>query len=205
VNPDLLLPFALATLTFAVMPGPALLYAAAQTLARGRRGGMMAALGIHLGGWVHVIAAAAGLSALFAAAPAAFWALKFLGAAYLVWMGLGMLLRRAAPPDPAAAARSERRAFRDSVLVEVLNPKTALFFVAFLPQFADPAAAWPVWAQLLALGTAVNLTFTAADLAVVYAAGSALRAAQGRGVALARRIGGATLVGLGVKLATDRP
>jgi threonine/homoserine/homoserine lactone efflux protein len=205
VNPDLLPAFALATLTFAVMPGPALLYAAAQTLARGRRGGLMAALGIHLGGWVHVLAAAAGLSALFSAAPVAFWILKIVGAAYLVWMGLDMLLRRAAPPDPAAPDRPERRAFRDSVLVEVLNPKTALFFVAFLPQFADPAAAWPVRAQLLALGAAVNLAFTAADVVVVYAAGSALRAARGRGAALARRIGGATLVGLGVKLATDRP
>jgi threonine/homoserine/homoserine lactone efflux protein len=205
VNPDLLPAFALATLTFAAMPGPAVLYTAAQTLARGRRGGLMAVLGIHIGGWAHVLAAALGLSALFAAAPVAFWTLKIVGAAYLVWMGLDMLLRRAAAADPAAAARSGRRALRDSVLVEVLNPKTALFFVAFLPQFADPAAGWPVWAQLLALGAAVNLTFTAADLVVVFAAGSALRAARGRGAALARRIGGATLVGLGVKLATDRP
>jgi threonine/homoserine/homoserine lactone efflux protein len=205
VNPDLLPAFALATVTFAAMPGPALLYAAAQTLARGRRGGLMATLGIHLGGWLHVLAAALGLSALFAAAPVAFWVLKIVGAAYLIWMGLTMLLTRATPPDPAAVARSARKALRDSVLVEVLNPKTALFFVAFLPQFADPGAGWPVWAQLLALGAVVNLTFTAADLVVVFAAGAAMQAARGRGLTLARRIGGATLVGLGVKLAAARP
>ena len=213
MNPDLMPAFALATLTFAVMPGPALLYTAAQTLARGRRAGLWAAAGIHAGGWVHVVAAAAGLSAVFRHAPELYLALKFAGAAYLLWLGATMLLARAEPDGDAAAAhagarpaRSARRAFVDSALVEVLNPKVALFFLAFLPQFVDPAAGWPVWAQFLALGALVNLAFSAADVVVVHAAaaitGAARRSAVG--VLWTRRAGGAVLCGLGARLALAR-
>ncbi len=154
---ELMLSFAVATVLFAYFPGPALLYTAAQTLARGRRAGYMAALGIHVGGYVHVGAATLGLSAVFRHVPEAYLAVKLAGAAYLVYLGLVMLLRK---PDertlPRFAAKSGRRAFAESIAVEILNPKVALFFLAFLPQFVDPAAALPVWAQFLILGMIVN-------------------------------------------------
>lgn len=203
-----------AALLFAYMPGPALIYAASQTIARGRRAGYFSALGIHLGGTVHVIAAAAGLSALFAHAPVAYLALKIAGAAYLCWLGLTMILRRGDDGEAVPSApppRTARRAFAESVAVEVLNPKTALFFVAFLPQFvvADPATGegvLPAWAQFLILGTLVNLTFSSADLVTVRLAdavvGGLRRSARARRIL--RAAGGTVLVGLGVRLALDR-
>lgn len=200
---DTLLTFLAAAAVFAFMPGPAMLYAAARTLAGGRAAGLRAALGIHAGGYVHVLAAAAGLAALFHAVPVVYAAVKLGGAAYLVWLGIG-LIRGAAGAEavvPAPAA-----AFRQSVLVEVLNPKTALFYLAFLPQFADPAAALPVWGQLMVLGTVVNLMFSAADLlAVAFAAGVSAQVAARPGLlAWVRRAGGALLVGLGLRLAAER-
>jgi threonine/homoserine/homoserine lactone efflux protein len=112
MNPDLLPAFAVAAITFAVMPGPALLYTAAQTLARGRRAGLMAALGIHLGCWFHVAAAALGLSAVFRHAPEAYAALKLAGAAYLVWIGLRLLLDRGEAAARRAGMRRPGRAAR---------------------------------------------------------------------------------------------
>lgn len=162
---DHLIPFAVATFLFAVFPGPALLYTAAQTLARGRSAGFMAALGIHLGGYVHVIAAALGLSAIFSHVPELYLAVKIAGALYLVWLGIGLIRGRLDPDAlPQVRARSARRALIESVVVELLNPKVALFYIAFLPQFVDPAAAMPLWLQFLALGVVVNLAFTAADV-----------------------------------------
>lgn len=203
---DTLLAFLAAALVFALMPGPAILYATARTLAGGRRAGLMAALGIALGGYIHVVAAAAGLSALFHAVPTVYALVKLAGAAYLVWLGFGMIRSTALSASPLVAPRSPARAFRQSILVELLNPKTALFFVAFLPQFADPAAALPVWAQLLVLGSVVNLMFGAADLAAVFAASSlATRIGRSpRAVAWMNRAGGALLMGLGLRLAADR-
>lgn len=168
----------------------------------------MAALGIHLGGYAHVIAAAAGLAVLFAAVPVLYGALKIAGAVYLVWLGLRLILTRApvAGAAPQFDARSPRRAFRESIAVEVLNPKTALFYLAFLPQFTDPAAALPVWAQLAILGTVVNVMFSTADVACVILAdrvSAALRASN-RAAAWVRRAGGAILVGLGLNVALTR-
>ncbi len=207
---EVLLAFLAATAVFAWMPGPAMLYAAAQTMARGRRAGWMAALGIHLGGYVHVVAAAAGLAVLFAAVPVLYAALKLAGAAYLVWLGLKLLLSRAPVAGPGPGLRIEplspRRAFWESVTVEVLNPKTAIFYLAFLPQFTDPAAVLPVWAQLVVLGTVVNVMFSSADVAAVLLADrvtGALRASE-RAARAVRRAGGAILVGLGVNLAASR-
>jgi threonine/homoserine/homoserine lactone efflux protein len=203
---DTLLAFAAATAVFAAFPGPALLYTAAQTLARGRRAGFMAAAGIHLGCYAHVLAAAFGLSAVFRHVPEAYAAVKLAGALYLVWLGIGMLRGRADPATPVAAPKRARRAFAESVVVELLNPKVAIFFIAFLPQFVDPAASLPIWAQFLVLGTAVNLAFTAADVATVLAASSVMArmARGGRAVRALRVGGGALLVGLGLRLAADR-
>lgn len=201
---DTLVAFVAAAAVFAFMPGPAMLYAAARTLAGGRRAGLRAALGIHAGGYVHVLAAAAGLAALFHAVPVVYAAVKLAGAAYLLWLGIA--LWRGAAEGGAALAPAPAAAFRQSVLVEVLNPKTALFYLAFLPQFADPAAALPVWGQLLVLGVVVNLMFSAADLVAVGFAASVARGVAARPglVAWVRRAGGALLVGLGLRLAADR-
>lgn len=205
---DVLAAFLLAAAVFAYMPGPAMLYATAQTIARGRRAGWMAALGIHLGGYVHVAAAALGLAALFSLVPIAYLVLKLAGAAYLIWLGLKFLFARtpvARLPDDLAAL-SPRRAFWESVTVEVLNPKTALFFVAFLPQFSDPSAAFPVWAQLLLLGTVVNLLFSSADVCCVLLADrlSSTLARSRHVERAARRVGGGILVALGLNLALSR-
>ncbi|MBS9478689.1 LysE family translocator [Ancylobacter radicis] len=194
---------------FACIPGPAMLYTAAQTLARGRVSGLMAVLGLHLGCYVHVIAAAAGLSVLFHAVPALYMAVKLAGAAYLIWLGVAMLRARAKGQEtalPAFGAKSARRAFLESVAVEVLNPKTALFFVALLPQFIDPAASLPVWGQFLILGTLVNVLFTSADLVCVLIAGALVERLRrsDRAQRLMRRAGGAVLVGLGTHLALQR-
>lgn len=202
---ELLIAFFVTTAVFAYIPGPAMLYAAAQTLARGRLAGLMATLGIHIGCYVHVFAAAAGLSVLFHAVPTLYLVVKLCGAAYLVWMGIA-LFRAGNDADgqlSPIAPKSARRAFFESITVEVLNPKTAIFFVAFLPQFVDASAAFPIWLQLIILGTIVNLMFSSADVVCVLLAGvmtSRLRASE-RAQRLMRRVGGGVLVGLGLRVA----
>ncbi|MEM9044550.1 MAG: LysE family translocator [Pseudomonadota bacterium] len=205
---ETLLAFAAATLVFAYMPGPALLYTAAQTIARGRSAGLMAALGIHVGCYLHVIAAAAGLSYLFKAVPTLYLALKIAGALYLIWLGLNLIFKRdeTASEVDVIPHRSNRKAFVESVMVEVLNPKVALFFIAFLPQFIDPTASLPVWAQFLILGTIVNFAFTSADLVCVLMAGAVMkRLRSSAGAArLMRRAGGGLLIALGTHMALQR-
>ncbi|MBV6657249.1 MAG: LysE family translocator [Devosiaceae bacterium] len=212
---EILTAFLVATAVFAYMPGPAMLYAAAQTIARGKRSGWLAALGIHVGGYVHVLAAALGLAVLFEAVPSLYTAIKLLGAAYLIWLGLRLMLAKEAADAPAdgsvssvalAGRAGPWRAFWQSVTVEVLNPKTAIFYLAFLPQFTDPAASLPIWAQLAILGTVVNIMFSSADVVCVVLADrvtATLRrsASFGRWV---RRAGGGVLVGLGVNLGLSR-
>lgn len=206
---EVLIAFIVTTAIFAYIPGPAMLYAAAQTIARGRWSGLMATLGIHLGCYVHVFAAAAGLSVLFHAVPVLYLVVKLAGAAYLIWLGISMFRAKAQGDEialPAIEAKSARRAFLESVTVEVLNPKTALFFLAFLPQFIDASAALPVWVQFLILGTVVNLVFSSADLVCVMLAGvlvARLKRSSGA-QRLMRRAGGALLVGLGAHLALQR-
>ncbi|URK87598.1 LysE family translocator [Rhizobium sp. RCAM05350] len=205
---ELLITFLATTAVFAYIPGPAMLYAAAQTIARGRWSGLMAALGIHLGGYAHVIAAAAGLSILFHAVPTLYLIVKFAGAAYLVWLGIS-LFRAKVEGDatlPGIEPKSGRRAFFESVTVEVLNPKTAIFFVAFLPQFVDASATFPVWLQLAILGTIVNLMFSSADIVCVFLAGAVIARLRRSSHAqrLMQRAGGAMLVGLGAHLAFQK-
>jgi threonine/homoserine/homoserine lactone efflux protein len=205
---DILLAFAAATFVFAAYPGPALLYAAAQTLARGRKSGFLAALGIHCGCYVHVIAATLGLSALLAHVPELYLALKLIGAAYLVWIGIGMIRNRGVNGGEAApvASKSPARAFLESMLVEILNPKVAIFFLAFLPQFVDPSAAYPVWLQFLILGVIVNCAFSSADIVVVMLASTLVSRLRRVGAVerLIRVAGGTLIAGLGVRLALDR-
>jgi threonine/homoserine/homoserine lactone efflux protein len=205
---QLFIAFLVTTAIFSYIPGPAMLYAAAQTLARGRWSGLMAAFGIHLGCYVHVIAAAAGLSVLFHAVPMLYMAVKFAGAAYLIWMGIS-LFRAKARGDVVMArieAKSGRRAFFESITVEVLNPKTAIFFLAFLPQFIDASAGFPVWIQFVLLGTIVNLMFSSADVICVVLAGAVIARLRRSSHAqrLTQRAGGAMLVGVGIHLAFQK-
>src|SRR5215207_2257182 len=146
-----------AALVLAVTPGPGIFYVAARTLAGGRREGVASSFGTGLGGMVHVLAGSLGVSAIVLASAELFTALKLVGAAYLVWLGLRTFqsARRDASTaldgGSAAPPIGPRRAFRDGVLVEALNPKTAAFFLAFVPQFVDPAGSYPAL-QFMALG-----------------------------------------------------
>jgi threonine/homoserine/homoserine lactone efflux protein len=155
-----------------------------------------------------VAAAAAGLSVLFHAVPMLYMAVKFAGAAYLIWLGISML--RAKPREDVALAgietRSGRRAFVESVTVEVLNPKTAIFFLAFLPQFIDASAGLPVWLQFVLLGTIVNLMFSFADVVCVALAGAVVARLRRSSHAqrLVQRAGGTMIIGLGVHLALQK-
>ncbi|MEO5322285.1 LysE family translocator [Mesorhizobium sp. CC13] len=194
----LLVPFAVATLAFAVMPGPAILYMTAQTLTYGRRAGLRAALGIHIGCYAHIIAAAIGLASLIVQAPTVYAAIKLAGAGYLVWLGLTMLLGWNKASEKGSPASNT---LRDSIVVEVLNPKTALFFLTFLPQFVDPSASMPLWLQFMILGMIVNLVFSAADVAAVGIASVAHgRLRAGRAEWVIPKACGSILIGLGVAL-----
>jgi threonine/homoserine/homoserine lactone efflux protein len=147
--------FAAASLAFLAIPGPSVFYIVTRSLAQGRRAGVTSMLGVQAGGLVHVVAAAFGVSALIASSATAFTIVKYAGAAYLVLLGVLKLLSRGEEAEVEVDARgpaSGRRLFWQGAVVNVLNPKTALFFLAFLPQFVDPSAG-PVAPQMLVLGT----------------------------------------------------
>ncbi len=149
---DALLVFITAGLLLNLTPGPDVLYIVGRSLSQGRGAGVVSALGIAAGCLFHVAAAAGGLSALIVASPLAFDAVRYAGAAYLVWLGVQALRGGGAALAVATLAPTPLGAiFRQGVLTNVLNPKVALFFLAFLPQFADPARG-PVWLQVVALG-----------------------------------------------------
>ncbi len=133
-----LMTFGAATLAIVALPGPSVVYVVTRSLEHGRAAGLCSVLGIETGAVVHVLAASAGLAAVLESTPAALTALRWCGAGYLVWLALGQL--REEQPEPGLTRRAARplHLFRDGVLVDLLNPKTALFFLAFLPQFVDP-------------------------------------------------------------------
>jgi threonine/homoserine/homoserine lactone efflux protein len=143
--------FGLAALALLAIPGPAVLYIVAQSAEQGRRVGLASVGGVHLGTLVHVAAASAGLSALIVASSVAFSAVKYAGAAYLVYLGVRKLLDRDAQAHVERMREPLRRAFVRGTIVNALNPKTALFFLAFLPQFVAPDRGG-VWSQALVLG-----------------------------------------------------
>lgn len=204
---DILLSFALATFIFAYMPGPALLYTVGQTIARGRTAGLKAALGLHIGGYVHVIAATLGLSAIFNTVPELYTALKIGGAVYLIYLGVKMMWPSDTTVDVSERdVKSSRQALFESITVEVINPKTAIFFIAFLPQFVDPAASLPLTVQFFILGVIINVAFSSADIVCVFAASTVVKRLRNsdKGQRLARFFGGTILVGLGLRLALDR-
>jgi threonine/homoserine/homoserine lactone efflux protein len=188
----------------AITPGPGMFYVLARSLRGGRREGFLSAAGTFLGGLVHVAAAAFGLSAVLAASAVAFETVRYAGAAYLIYLGCRMIRDRdREPPEDAALAASGT--FLQGITTEVLNPKTALFFLSFIPQFVSLRAGH-VAAQFLMLG-AVSVTLnTCADLVVVCLAGP-LGARLKRNAALRRRqrtASGAAMIGLGLYVATAR-
>jgi threonine/homoserine/homoserine lactone efflux protein len=207
--------FAAASLALLVIPGPAVLFIVTRSLEQGPRVGLAGVAGVHSGTIVHVLAAAAGLSALLVSSAAAFTTVKYVGAAYLVTLGLRRLFGRgsaAAGAEALPVAASAARAFRQGVVVNVLTPKTALFFLAFLPPFLDPARG-PLFGQVVLLGlTFIGLglvTDGAYAVAASYVAARWRRRAGARhgerlGERLGKRTAGLVYVGLGV-LATVTP
>lgn len=197
-----LVAFLIAALVLAVTPGPSITYVVARTVAGGRSEGLASCIGTGIGGLLHVLAAALGLSLLVAESALAFGLLKYLGAAYLVYLGVQLLLRRdAALVLQGVTVQGAARALREGILVEALNVKTALFFLAFLPQFVTPAM--PLAPQLVLLGSVCVVLNTLADVAAVFAAQRLLssgpaRAARAR---LLTRASGLTMMGLGAFLA----
>jgi threonine/homoserine/homoserine lactone efflux protein len=195
--------FAAAALALLVVPGPAVLYIVARSLHGGRRAGLASVLGIHVGTLVHITAATAGLSALVVSSAAAFTTVKVAGAVYLVGLGLWTLLsNRSDPEPPLGGQRNLRRAFAQGIVVNVLNPKTALFFLAFLPQFVDPGAAHPA-VQIAFLGLLFAALGLLTDSAWALAAGTArgVLAGSRRFVRGQRYVAGTVYLGLGIATA----
>ena len=197
--------FLIAAVVLAITPGPGIAYVVACTVAGGRSEGLASCIGTGLGGLLHVLAAALGLSLLVAESALAFGLLKYLGAAYLVYLGVRLLRHQdAAFVLPGVAAQGAARALREGILVEALNVKTALFFLAFLPQFVTPSM--PLAPQLVVLGSICVALNTLVDVAAVFAAQRLLssgpaRAARAR---LLTRASGVTMLGLGAFLALAR-
>src|SRR5579863_7669065 len=157
--------FFAAALVLAITPGPGIFYVLARSLAGGRREGIQSSLGTLVGGLFHVFAAALGISAILAASAVAFHTVKYAGAAYLVWLGVRMIRSRNAEM-PAETSAPSRNAFRQGIFTEVLNPKTALFFLSFIPQYIAPERGH-VFFQFVILGILSVSLNTLADLLVV--------------------------------------
>ena len=195
--------FVVAALALLLVPGPAVLYVVARSIHDGRRAGLVSVLGIHVGTLAHIAAATLGLSALVASSAIAFTAVKIAGAVYLVGLGLWTLFARGAEADVALGGeRSLRRAFAQGIVVNVLNPKTALFFLAFLPQFVDPNAPHPA-VQIAFLGILFALLGLVTDSLWALAAGTAggmLRRSR-TFVRTQRYVTGSVYIGLGAATA----
>ena len=164
MDPHRLALFLAAALVLAITPGPGIFYVLARTLAGGRREGIHSSLGTFIGGLFHVFAAALGVSAILAASAVAFHTVKYAGAAYLVWLGIRMIRTRNA--EMTFAAVPSQGAFRQGIFTEALNPKTALFFLSFIPQFIAPERGH-VFVQFIVLGAISVILNTTADLVVV--------------------------------------
>ncbi|MEL6998528.1 MAG: LysE family translocator [Pseudomonadota bacterium] len=202
---DLLISFLAATVIFAFTPGPGMLYMAVQAMAHGTRAGLLSSVAFHLASYLHIASAAFGVTVLLNAAPSLLVLLKVVGGGYLIWMGLRLWMQKTAdgPVRAAPRQRSSGRAFQDSLVVEVLNPKSALFYLAFLPQFTSPESVFPIWGQILLLGIIANVAFSLADaVCIAFARIVAVRAAA-RAATWGRRIGGAILISMGARIAAD--
>jgi threonine/homoserine/homoserine lactone efflux protein len=197
--------FVIATLALNLAPGPDMTYVAARSLGQGRRAGMLSALGIAVGCLFHIAAAAAGVAVLLRSFPQAYAVIRGVGAAYLVYLGVGLLRSaRAGGPMCALPTDSDVAIFRQGVITNVLNPKVGFFFLAFLPQFVDPARGSTAL-QILGLGAWFIFSGTLVNFAVAWLAGRVRAVLQsGSGRAWFQRASGLVLVALGVRLALAR-
>jgi threonine/homoserine/homoserine lactone efflux protein len=203
IDPETLVVFALASAALIAFPGPAVLYIVTRSVHQGRRAGVASVLGIEVGALVHVAAATVGLSALLASSALAFSIVKYAGAAYLIGLGLWTFLSgRAAAETTLGADIPLRRLFAHGVLVNAFNPKVALFFLAFLPQFVDPGASHPAL-QVALLGLVFVAIALVLDLAWALAAGTAggLIRRSHRLLRAQRYVSGSVYVALGVATA----
>ena len=198
------LTFFLAALVLALTPGPGIAYVVARTAAGGRAEGLASCVGTGLGGLVHVCAAALGLSLLLSQSAAAFALVKYVGAAYLVYLGIRLLMSGSRTAPGRVAAGGVRRALVEGVLVEALNVKTALFFLAFLPQFLVSGSS-AVW-QLVAMGMVCVALNTLVDVGAVLGAAKLLASelSARRRAQVLKKTSGITLVGLGLYVAVSR-
>jgi threonine/homoserine/homoserine lactone efflux protein len=188
--------FAIAGLALNIVPGADMTFVIASAARGGWRGGIVAALGIGAGTLFHILAAVAGLSAIIAASPWAFNLIKWAGAAYLLYIAWSLLRPSGSSGNPAIGRHiASWRLFRAAMLVNILNPKVALFFLAFLPQFVDPATAMP-WLQILCLGLWFDLAGTLVNVAVaIAAAGITVRLRNIAWIGVAARCVAATAMG----------
>ena len=200
-----LLAFTIAAVVLAITPGPGIAYVVARTVAGGRSEGLASCFGTGIGGLLHVLAAALGLSLIVAQSAVAFTLVKYLGAAYLIYLGVRLLLRKDQQfKIEAIPSQGVRRALFEGIVVEALNVKTALFFLAFLPQFVSPSE--PLVPQLVLLGSICVALNTLADVLAVFGADRLLKsgAARAARARLLTRMSGVTMLGLGAYLALAR-
>jgi threonine/homoserine/homoserine lactone efflux protein len=198
-DPSTLGLFVLAALALLLVPGPSVLYIVTRSIEQGRSAGLVSVLGVHLGSLVHITAAAIGLSSLLVSSALAFNVVKYLGAAYLVFLGIRALLTKEVPEDVEVRPAPLGKLLRQGAVVNILNPKTALFFLAFLPQFVDPHAGLPAL-QIVFFGLVfVALGFVTDGLYALLAgtAGNWLRASRGW-YAVRRYVSGPVFIGLGL-------
>ena len=194
--------FAIASAGLVAIPGPAVIYIVTRGVVHGRHGALVSVMGVEIGNYVEVIAASAGLAAVIASSATAFTVVKLVGATYLIWLGIRTLLEGAVEETDFTPQRSHRRLFWQGFAVGALNPKLAIFLLAFLPQFID-AGAGPVWLQTLVLGTIFSVTAAIGDTLIALAAsraGSTLRTRL-TGHGRLSRAAGVVYVGLGVTAA----
>ncbi|MGE4482322.1 LysE family translocator [Acidocella sp.] len=195
--------FFAASVMLALLPGPGMTYVVSRSLAGGVREGLASSLGTGTGGLLQVVLGAAGLSALVMASAELFTMLKLAGAVYLIWLGIGTILRaKADEATPLAPRRAGmRRAWRDGMAVALFNPKTAAFFIAFLPQFINPGAG-RVGLQFLALGAVAVCVYALSDAMMALLAARLKRCLAGQGAMAARirQLAGGMMICLGVGL-----
>ncbi|WP_426958807.1 LysE family translocator [Muricoccus radiodurans] len=205
LDPGLLAAYILACVVLLVTPGPDMMFVLGQTLAGGARRGWAATIGLWCGVMVHILGATLGVAAIIAAEPALFTALRLVGGLYLVWLGIGAI-RAALRGDPALRpAAPVSRVVLQGALTNVTNPKVALFFLAFLPQFVDPDRA-PAWVQMLLLGPVLPL-LSAPFFAVLIAGAAGASRSLARSARAARwlhGVSGAIFLGLGLRLLLAR-
>jgi threonine/homoserine/homoserine lactone efflux protein len=197
-----------ASIVLVLVPGPDMIYMLSRCIAQGRKAGLMAAVGFNLGGYAHLTAAVLGLSALLATSAVAFTVVKWIGAAYLIYLGISVLRSKSGPIEVNGRGLTQvsaRTILWQAFLSDVLNPKVAMFFLALLPQFVSPHAAHPTL-QIILLGVTVNMIAIAGNIVLVLLSSSVTGALRRNTSAAAwlHKAMGVTFVALGLRLATEK-